>query len=76
MRDPTQTQARWIEEIAGFRERHGYCPTVEDLQKAFGVARSTAFSMLDRLRRRGWVTWEHGQPRTLRETRTVGTATE
>lgn len=44
----------------------GYPPTLRELGTATGVPFRTVHNQLERLRARGYVTWEDGQPRTLR----------
>lgn len=55
-----------------FREEHGYCCTVREVCGHFGFdSPNSAMCHLWPLRRKGWITWEDGQSRTLRPVEVV-----
>lgn len=63
----TNKQQRIFEHILMFRESHGYCTTVREIMAEFGIASPHGVTChLAALRRKGYITWEAGQARTLR----------
>ena len=65
----TQRQQEIFEFIKSFRDDNGYCVSLQELCDAFGYASKNAVMChLNPLRRRGWVTWNDGEARTLRPT--------
>jgi repressor LexA len=55
-----------------FREQHGYCCTIREVCHHFGfTSPNGALCHLWPLRRKGWITWEDGQNRTLRPVEVV-----
>lgn len=63
----TERQQLVYEYIWLFRERRGYCCTIREIVEHFGFeGTNSAMCHIHALRRKGWVTWEDGQARTLR----------
>ena len=55
-----------------FREQHGYCCTIREVCSHFGFSSSNAaMNHLWPLRRKGWLTWQDKQSRTLRPVEVV-----
>jgi len=58
-------QQQIVSEIAGYRERHGYAPSLREIAKAVGLSPSTVDHQLKVLEGRGYLTrgpW--GTPRS------------
>lgn len=56
-----------LDAIEELTERRGFPPTIRELCQEVGVtSTSTVVDHLDILKRYGFVTWEPGQPRTIR----------
>lgn len=70
-REPlTERQAEVYEFIRGYRARKGYCCTIREVAQFVGSTNVTAaMCHLWPLKRKGWVTWEEGQGRTIRPVR-------
>lgn len=65
----TKRQQEIFEFIKSFRDDNGYCVSLQELCDQFGFASKNAVMChLNPLRRRGWVTWNDGEARTLRPT--------
>lgn len=62
----TERQGEVVRMISHLTEAKGYPPTVRELGAALGLSNQAVADHLRVLRRKEWVTWEHGQPRTLR----------
>jgi repressor LexA len=63
----TDRQREILAWLSRYIDDHGYSPTVRELCLAFGFGSTQgAKCHLDPLRRKGWVTWNDGQARTLR----------
>jgi repressor LexA len=63
----TERQQEVFEFIRDFRASKGYCCTVREVAQAVGSPNVTgAMCHLWPLRRKGWVTWENRQNRTIR----------
>lgn len=52
--------------IVDYIEERGYPPSIADISGAVGRSRSTVHSAVQRLQRKGWISIEPGQPRSLR----------
>lgn len=66
-RPMTDRQREVYDFVTGFREQRGYCCTVREVMHHFGMdSTNSAMCHLWPLRKKGWVTWEDGQARTLR----------
>ena len=64
----TDQQRQVLDWITVCRRVKGFCPTVREVQRGLGYASPNAVhGHLWRLRRKGVLTWEVGQNRTLRE---------
>jgi len=61
---PRQRQA--LDAIRAFSQENGYQPTFEEIGEILGIHKATALEHLAALKAKGVVTWEPGQPRTLR----------
>lgn len=56
-----------LEAIKLFISKNHYPPTVREIAEIVGIkSSSTVAGYLERLRKRGFVTWEEGRPRTLK----------
>ena len=65
----TERQQEVFEFIRDYRASKGYCCTVREVAHAVGSPNVTgAMCHLWPLKRKGWVTWEEGQSRTIRPT--------
>ena len=65
----TERQQEVLEFIRQYRASHGYCCTVREVAQAVGSPNVTgAMCHLWPLKRKGWITWEEGQSRTIRPT--------
>ena len=63
----TARQLRVLVVISELTKAHGYAPTIRELQAAIKARSPNAVAQkLKYLRRKGWVTWEPKQARTLR----------
>ena len=65
-----------VEAIESFTRTYGYRPTVREVAAMMGQSLSWTHERLARLKEGGIVTWEDGQPRTLRPTRMRSTERE
>lgn len=62
----TENQRRVLNSLAAFWQERGYGPSLDDLRVRMGFeAKNGVRCHLEALRRKGWVTWEPGKPRTL-----------
>lgn len=65
----TDTQLETLIAVAAFCSKHGYSPTVREIQDAIGIhTPSATHDRLKRLQRLGLISWEPGAPRTIRIT--------
>lgn len=65
----TERQRRILDFVVDFRDRRGYCCTIRELCAEFGIASPNGIAAhLHSLRRKGYVTWEPHQSRTIRPT--------
>ena len=63
----TTKQRRMLDYITTFREQHGYCVTVREIMAEFGIRSPHGVTChLMALRKKGYLTWEPHQSRTLR----------
>jgi len=68
----TEKQQKVYEFVWMFREQRGYCCTIRELMDHFGMdSPNGVMCHLWPLRKKGWVTWEDGQARTLRPVEVV-----
>ena len=66
-RPPTERQQEIWLFVKAFRANHGYCCTIREVCEHFGFdSPNGAMCHLWPLRRKGWLTWEDKQSRTLR----------
>jgi repressor LexA len=64
---PTPRQADVLAAIIRLTAEHGFAPTTRELADACGIASTNGVAdHLDKLRARGWITWERTKSRTLR----------
>lgn len=64
--EPTKRQREVLEAVTNYISTNGYPPSFRDLGESLGLKSSSTISdLLDKLRRKGYVTWEEGRPRTL-----------
>jgi len=62
----TAKQAKVLEYIAAFIQRHRFSPSLTDIAQAFGLAsRGGAFLHAKNLKAKGWITWHHNKQRTI-----------
>ncbi|WP_433959298.1 transcriptional regulator [Cytobacillus horneckiae] len=63
----TKRQREALEAVINYVEKINYPPSYRELGKLIGLASSSTVSgILNRLKDKGFVSWEEGQPRTLR----------
>ena len=63
----TVIQTNVYDQLCEFIEKEGYVPSYRQLMKKLGLSStSTIKGHLDRLKDKGYITWEPGQPRTLK----------
>ena len=63
---PTKRQREVLEAVTNYISTNGYPPSFRDLGESLGLKSSSTISdLLDKLRNKGYVTWEEGRPRTL-----------
>ena len=68
-RPMTAKQRAIYEYIRAFRQTHGFCASIREVRDAFRFdSTNGVMCHLVPLRRKGFVTWEKGQARTLRIT--------
>lgn len=62
----TKKQAQVLDFVHGYRERHGYAPSLEEIKRKFKLASvSTAHYYLKKLQEAGQLQKEHNQPRAI-----------
>ena len=67
MRDLTKRQEDILLAITNFIKDKGYAPTVREVGEMVHLAStSTTQGHLEKLKNKGYVTWEPSQPRTIR----------
>jgi repressor LexA len=63
----TERQREILNWLARYIDQHGYSPTLRELCLAFGFASPNgAVCHLVAMQRKGWVTWNERQSRTIR----------
>jgi repressor LexA len=63
----TKRQRSMLDYIASFREQRGYCVTVREIMAEFGIRSPHGVTChLTALRKKGYLTWQPHQSRTLR----------
>jgi repressor LexA len=63
----TPRQQSVLDWISGFIDVHGYSPTVREVAFAFNLKSPNAVTVhLNPLRKKGYLTWIDGKPRTIR----------
>ena len=63
---PTKRQREVLEAVTNYISTNGYPPSFRDLGESLGLkSPSTISDLLDKLRKKGYVSWEEGRPRTL-----------
>jgi len=66
MHDLTKRQVEVLEAINKYIKDNHYAPAYRDLGKILGVkSPSTVSNFLYKLKKKGYVNWKDGQPRTL-----------
>lgn len=63
---PSPGQARMLEAIDHYEAMRNQPPTVRDLAALLRFSVNGVMCHLKALRKKGYITWESGQPRTLR----------
>ncbi|OHX43438.1 hypothetical protein [Cytobacillus oceanisediminis] len=72
MRDLTRRQKEALEVINQYVIKHNYPPAYRDIATMLGLkSSSTVCNILNKLRDKGYITWEPTQPRTLRVIKTA-----
>ncbi|MEW5069626.1 transcriptional regulator [Bacillus subtilis] len=67
MRKITERQFETLQVIEKYIKEKGFAPTYRELMNLLGLTSpSTVKGLLDALRRKEYVTWEEGLPRTLK----------
>jgi SOS-response transcriptional repressor LexA len=68
----TKKQSKMLEAINAYINRKGYAPSYRELATIVNLlSASTVKGHLERLKEKGYITWESGQPRTLRVLKTA-----
>lgn len=63
----TKRQREALEAVINYVETKNYPPSYRELGNLIGLSSSsTVSSILNKLKEKGYVSWEEGQPRTLR----------
>ncbi|KIL72502.1 hypothetical protein [Bacillus badius] len=63
----TSKQQKVLEAVIEHQNKKGYPPAIRELGDILNLASpSTVKNFLDVLKRKGYVTWEKGKPRTLK----------
>lgn len=70
---PTTRQKEVILAIRALQSRDGLSPTLEEIGNYLGITRATAFRMVKRLEKKGFVTKQPGRYRSLRLTAAAST---
>ena len=71
----TIRQKNMLQYINNYVETKNYPPSMREIGEAVELkSSSTVKGHLDRLKARGYVTWEDGKPRTLRLTQKIESA--
>ena len=66
MRELTKGQVEVLEAINKYIKKNHYAPAYRELGKIIGVkSPSTVSDFLQKLKIKGYISWEEGQPRTL-----------
>jgi len=52
--------------ISGYIDVHGYSPTIRQIGHAFEWTTNGVMCHLRPMRRKGWITWQDGEARTIR----------
>ena len=73
MNEPHMTRSdRVLTAIRDFWRVHGYGPSIRDVGLAAGLTSTNGTRYwLHKLRKDGWILWDHRKPRTLRTTERV-----
>lgn len=70
--DLTKRQREVLEVIKNFMKDKGFAPTVREIRDAVHLASiSTVHLHMEKLKEKGFITWEPAQPRTLRLLKTA-----
>lgn len=64
----TDVQLDTLIAVAALCSKHGYSPTVREIQAEVGVPIGAVHSRLKRLQRKGLIDWQPGMARTIRIT--------
>lgn len=68
----TKRQAQVLSAIAEYMNNKGYAPSVREIGGIVHLASaSTVYGHLEKLKEKGYITWEPTQPRTLRILKTA-----
>ena len=52
--------------VTGYIDVHGYSPTIRQIGHAFEWTTNGVMCHLRPMRRKGWITWQDGEARTIR----------
>ncbi|MDQ0268855.1 transcriptional regulator [Cytobacillus purgationiresistens] len=68
----TKRQKETLDAVINYVNENNYSPSYREIAKELGLASSSTVSgILHSLRKKGFVCWEEGQPRTLRILKTA-----
>ncbi|MBB6446430.1 LexA family protein [Bacillus benzoevorans] len=68
----TKKQREVLEIIENLMNAKGFAPTVREIRDAVHLASvSTVYTHMEKLKEKGYITWEPSQPRTLRILKTA-----
>lgn len=72
MRKLSKRQEEVLEAISQYIEKYNYPPAFRDLATMLGLkSPSTVSNLLNQLKKKGYISWEPTQPRTLRIIKTA-----
>lgn len=66
MQELTKVQSDIVVFIRSFISNQGYCPTLQEVADWAGISVNAMCQNLQRLKKKGVVSWEENSPRTLR----------
>jgi SOS-response transcriptional repressor LexA len=68
----TEKQKLVLSTISHYIETHGYAPSFREVGEILNLTSSaTIYSHMEKLKEKGYITWEPAQPRTLRILKTA-----
>jgi repressor LexA len=62
----SKRQREALDFIQAYHTEHKYAPSFADVASGIGLSKTTIVTYIDTLRKKDYVTWEKGIPRSLR----------